>query len=318
MRRVSVLALLLGLLAPVASHAAPTPTPTPELEAGRGVSVTPAPNSAHRSKSGTFLEMGTISFGKAIADAILVRSTFEQPEVISLYTADAKPAVGGGFGFGASTDQPKEVGRWLTLGSKTVTVPAGGSVRVPVRLVVPVGVQAGEYVGGVIAERADQGPAGAVQTRTRFAMAVYLKVPGGTAGATPGRGRPDGRPVVRYRNDSQDIVDPSVEVRTRGWFGAGSSRTQSRTGALIPGSQATVPLACVKRPIGPGSVDVTLRSPRGGGHRAIDYLWLPLPFLFALLLLLLLLGALLATFVRGLLTRREREDEEPSAERRTS
>jgi hypothetical protein len=275
--------------------------------------------------------MGTIRPGVPINDKVLLRSTFEEPAAISLYAADAKPAVGGGFGFTGNTDKPTEVGRWLTVGSKTVTVPAGGSVLVPVRLLVPKGVEGGEYVGGVVAERADSAPTTAVQTRTRFAMAVYLKVPGGAVGSTPGRGKPKGRlqligvdphfkggdvcPVVHYRNDSQDIVDPRAEVRTRGLFGTGTTRQQSRTGALLPGAEATVRLACISRPMGPGSVEITLSSPKGEGHRAIDYRWLPVPMLFALLLLLLLIAALVSTFVRGILRRRGRSETAGSAER---
>lgn len=299
---------------------APSPSPSAQLQPGEGVSVVPAQESTHRSASGTFLELGTVPLGRAIDDTVVVKSTFSTPQRFLVYPADATPAVGGGFGFGARTDVAKQVGAWLRVGAAMVDVPAQGQVRLAVRVLVPNGVTGGEYVGAVIAESAEQAPSTGVQTRTRFAMAVYLRVPGGASGSTPGRGRPDGRfdlvdvdpgfdgdkacPRARYRNDSQDILDPQVTVTTRGLLGSGKSYTRTRTGAVLPGAEATVALPCIRRPAGPGSVSVTLRTPRGERTTSSDYTWLPIPVVVSLLLLLLLVGALVTTFVRGLRRRR--------------
>ncbi|GAC1611468.1 MAG: hypothetical protein NVS3B26_24640 [Mycobacteriales bacterium] len=313
-RHVVLQALLLGIsglsLAPTAM-AASSPNPTPS--APQGVSVTPATDSPHRSKSGSFLELGTVVLGQPVHDVVLVRSTFDRPQQVSLYGADAQPAVGGGFGFAASSDKETQVGAWLRLTPTSVSVPAHGQVRVLATVTVPQGTSGGEYVGGVVAEPVEQGPVSAIQTRFRFAMAVYLRVPGAASGATPGRGTPGGRlhvlgvlpdvhgalacPKVQYRNDSQDIIDPQVAVRTEGLFG--SSYSRSRTGALLPGSSATVPLPCLKRPLGPGRLQVTLRSPRGNGSVAVDFTWWPTALVVGLLLLLLLIVAVLVTLLRG-------------------
>ena len=328
MRRVLALVVAAALLVPGAAAAVTTPTPSPSpLEAVQGVSLTPDPRSPHRNRSGTFLELGTVTFGRPLVDSLILRSTFDVPTDVDVYPADAQPAVGGGFGFGARTDSPKQVGAWTKLSAKRVRVPARGQVTLRSTVTVPRGVQGGEYVGAVIAESVDQGQGGAVQTRTRFAMAIYLTVPGGTAGSTPGRGKPDGTlvvlgvdprykgnlacPVLRVRNDSQAIVDPKAELRTKGWFGSGTSLSQSRTAALLPGVTAEVPLRCLNRPMGPGSLRVTVSSPKGDDNKAIDYLWLPASLLVALLFLLLLIGALLTTFIRGL---RRRNDDDASGE----
>lgn len=323
MRRALVLALLAGLgLSPLAA-AAPSPSPSPSVLApARGISVTPDPASPRRSKSGSFLELGTVSRGVRVADVVVVRSTFDSPRDVALYAADASPAVGGGFGFSGRSDRMTQVGAWLRVERSMVRVPPQGQVRVPVTLRVPPEVQGGEYVGAVIAEPVDQGPSTGVQTRTRFAMAVYLRVPGGPVGATPGRGRPDGTlqllgvdprfdgsracPVVRLRNDSQDIVDPQVSVRAEGLLGSGSSYRRTRTAAVLPGSTAAVPLPCLRRPLGPGSIDIRIRSPRGDGYRAVDFIWLPASLVFASLLLLLLLAGLGVAVLRG----RRRQDDD--------
>jgi hypothetical protein len=329
MRRPPVALLLsIGLAAgalPALSQpaAAASPTPAPSAQSlPQGISVTPVPSSAHRSRSGSFLELGLVQFDRPSLDAVTVRSTFDHPQDVALHAADAQPATGGGFGFGGAADTPSQVGAWTRLASRSVRVPAGGQVEVPLTVTVPKGVSGGEYVGAVIAEPLHQGPASALQTRFRFAMAIYLRVPGGAAGATPGRGKPGGRlqvlsvaphlvgshacPVIRYRNDSQDIVDPHVTARTQGLFG--SSYSRSRTGALLPGSSADVALPCLKRPLGPGRLQITLRSPDGGGSVAVDFTWWPAALLVALGFLLLLAAALLFLLIRGFRRRRADED----------
>src|SRR3954471_17189315 len=113
MRRVVAL-FLLGALATPTWAAAPTPTPS-ALPPAQGVNVQPDAKDPHRSKSGTFLELGTITPGVAIADALVLRSTFDVPAQVDLYPADAQPAVGGGFGFSAKNEPRKQVGAWLKL-----------------------------------------------------------------------------------------------------------------------------------------------------------------------------------------------------------
>lgn len=311
MRRFLVVSLVLALLAPAGAAVSQTP-PAP----AEGINVVPASDSPRRSESGTLVEAGTVTPGEPVTDAVVVRSSFDEPREVLLYAADSLPAAGGGFGFSARGDKQEQVGRWLRLAQNRVTVPAGDEVRVAYTLTVPPGTQGGEYVGGIVAELA---PGAGVQANTRFAMAVYLRVPGGSPGATPGRGSAGGGvvveavdprfeggracPVVRYRNDSQDIVDPTARVTVEGVVG-GSSYTQDRVGALLPGTAADVQLPCIERAVGPGRIVVELTSPRGGGSASVASTWAPWPFVLALLLLLLLTGALVTTFLRGLLRSR--------------
>lgn len=311
MRRLLAFVALAALAAGTGAHAASAP-PDP----GRGINVSPDPASARKSKAGTIAELGTVQPGTPLRDGVLVRSSLDQPTDVLLYAADAQPAVGGGFGFSARTDPQNQVGKWLRLQQDRVTVRPDGRVVVPYTLTVPPGTPGGEYVGAVVAEPVQEGSGAGVQARTRFAMAVYLRVPGGAAGSTPGRGRIDGTvvlealdprfegnracPVVRYRNDSQDVIDPVVTVTTTGALG-GSTYRRERLGALLPDTSAEVALPCVDRPLGQGRLQVELSSPKGGGAEATPYTWLPWPFFVSLLLLLLLVAALLTTFFRGML-----------------
>jgi hypothetical protein len=326
MRRLLALAALVAVSAAAAPlvHAQTPPAPA------QGVNVVPDPASTRRSEAGTLAELGTVVLGQPLVDAVVVRSSFDEPREVLLYAADAEPAVGGGFGFSERDAAQEQVGAWLRLEQERVTVPAGGSVRVGYAVTVPPRTEGGEYVGAVVAEPVEQAGGSGVPSRTRFAMAVYLRVPGGSAGATPGRGSPDGEvvlealapgfdgsracPVVRYRNDSQDVVDPVATVRTDGVVG-GTSLRQERVGALLPGSSAEVALRCLERPVGPGSLSVELSSPQGGGAETARYTWLPWPFVLALLLMLLLASAVLTTLVRGLREGRSPQVGHDSADR---
>jgi hypothetical protein len=320
--------LLVGLLL-----AALTATPLGPLAAqtpgtGEGVNVVPVQGSAFRDPTGSFVELGEVELGRAVADAVLVRSTLREDVEVLLYGADAVPARGGGFGFDGRGEPAEQVGAWLRLDQPSVVVPAGGSVEVPFTVTVPPGTPGGEYVGAVVAEPADQAVGSGVGTVTRFAMSVYLRVPGGAAGATPGRGRPDGRftaselelrkdgeavcPVVTYRNESQDILDPVARVRVDGPLGRASGYEQ-KAGGVLPDTEATVVLPCLSRPPGPGTrVVVELETPRGEQRLEADAAWLPWPFVVASTSLLLLVLALLALLLRGLRRRRHAADRAPA------
>lgn len=326
-RRVAL--ALTGMLVAIGLPALAAPSPGTQ-----GVSVVPSKDSTHRSASGTFVELGTAPRGRSISDAVEVINGADTAQDVLLYGADAIPSRGGGFAFRARTERQTQLGAWLRVKTPRVTLPPRGTARVAYVVKVGASAEGGEYVGGLVAEPVASSAKPGITLATRFAMAVYLRVPGGVPGATPGRGRPDGTlvvtkldpryrggsacPVVSYRNDSQDVLDPSAHVSTDGVLG-GSSYDRRRAGAVLPGTSADVQLPCLKRPLGPGRLEVRLKTPQGDVTRDFHATWLPWPFVVSLLLLLLLVLALLTTFLRGLLKRREEEeDEDDSADRPVS
>ncbi|MCW2779545.1 MAG: hypothetical protein JWN17_3270 [Frankiales bacterium] len=302
------LLLVLLLLLPVGVAGAQTP------EGPQGVGIAPAAGSPYASASGTFLELGTVTPGRAVSGTVLLRNQGTQARTVLLYASDAVPSQGGGFGFTERTAPDTQVGRWLTPDRTRQSVPARGGAEFSFSLTVPVGTQGGEYVGGIVAEPAEAPTGAGVQTLTRVAMAVYLTVPGGARGATPGRGTPNGKvvltavrpghdggrscPVVSYRNDSQQVLDPEVEVTSKGLLGSGAYH-RDRVGAVLPGTSATVRLPCVDRPLGTSTLRVVLMAPTGPQDYAASDLYLPLALVLALLLLLLLVLAVLTTALRG-------------------
>lgn len=332
MRSTFALALVMTFVLSGSATGATTPRPLPTAAPAspEGITVIPDPTSARRSPSGSFFELGRVERGAPLRERVLLRNVYGNAMTVRVYVSDAIPSQGGGFGFTARDDVDTQVGAWASLSRDEVTVPPRADVAVDLTLTVPPTAEGGEYVGGVIAEPADQAPGAGVRSVTRFAMAVYLEVPGGAPGSTPGRGRPDGTlelvdvqarpdgdrlcPVVRYRNDSQRVIDPSTELATSGLLGSGEKVQRDRIGAVLPDSEAEVALACIKRPLGPGRLDVTLTSPTGDSRRSIETTWLPWPFGLALLFLLLLVTALLFLLWRGRKRRRPEDDAADGAE----
>lgn len=279
-----------------------------------GVSVTPVPGDKFASKSGTHLELGLVNPGAPLDDRVRILNVGSNPTTIDVYPADAIPALNGGFGFSAEGEQTHDVGSWIRMAATRLQLPGHSSTVVPFRLVVPAGAGGGEHVGGIVAEPAATGNGGGVQTKTRFAMAVYLTVPGApTSSPVPGQSpgphggpppttvtitkltlHPNGRdicPRVSYANPTGLVIDPAARLTVESSLGLGSRHvTVDRLGAVLPGATATVTLPCVRRlPPGPDTVRLTLTSPQGTTSTSKNVFVEGWPLFLALLFLLILL-----------------------------
>lgn len=277
-----------------------------------GVSVTPVPGDRYASASGTHLELGLVRPGAPFTDRVRVLNVGADPLTVDLYAADAIPAVNGGFGFSARGQRTHDVGAWIHLAATRLQLPGHSSNVVPFRLLAPPGAAGGEHVGGIVAEPVTTSSGGGLQTKTRFAMGVYLRLPGSPSSspspAPSGDGgkppttvtitkltlEPHGRdvcPRLRYANPTGDVIDPSAELSVRSSWGLGTRRvTVPKLGALLPGASATVRMPCVRGvPPGPDRVTVTLTSPNGTTTTTHELFVTGWPLFLALLFLLLLL-----------------------------
>jgi len=304
-----------GLRAVVAVLAAMfVATSLPAVADQSGVSVTPVPGDKFASKSGTHLELGVVTPGAPFDDRVRILNVGSDSVSIDVYPADAVPALNGGFGFTAEGQPTHDVGAWIRMAATRLQLPGHSSTVVPFRLVVPVGAGGGEHVGGIVAEPSATGSSGGVQTKTRFAMAVYLTVPGTpTSSPAPGESpgndsgppsptvtitkltlHPDGRdicPRVSYANRTGAVIDPAARLTVDSSLGLGSRHVSAdRLGAVLPGASATVALPCVHGlPPGPDTVHLTLTSPQGSTTTTQDVFVEGWPLFLALVFLLMLL-----------------------------
>lgn len=322
--------LLISTVQPALAAMPPSPPPPPVPAVSGGVSVVPSATSPYVSETEQFLDLGDVRPGTLLADTVVVRNTTASRADVLLYAVDASPALGGGFGYGERGQTPTGIGAWLDLAQERIALDAGSGSALAFELKVPAGAAPGTYVGGIVAEVAGQVQSGPFGSTTRFAMPVRLVVPGGAPGLTPGRGRPDGRffvedvavrtdgervcPVVRYRNETQDVLDPVVDVEVDGLLRGTDGYRRSGLGAVGPGETTQVSLPCATRPLGPAEIRVRVTTPRGQSAEAVTSTWLPLPLLLGLLLLLLLVGALSTTYLRGVRRTRRMSEAERAAD----
>lgn len=312
-------AVLVAASPALAAAAVPAPSPSAPA-AAPGVSVTPSPKSPYISKSGQFVDIPKAQPGLLIADTAIVFNASDRESTVLVYAVDGRKATGGGFGYSPRGEKLAQAGAWIRLTQSQITVPARTRRQLPFSVRVPDRVEGGTYVAGIAVEVADQATAGPFGTTTRFALPIRLVVPGGAPGATPGNGRPGGRfditkvtgapkgrdicPSVTFRNDSQDVIDPVLDVAVAGALGTQRSKRAAAATPVAPGTSRTVRLPCLTRPLGPSTLTVRATTPRGEDVDTFRSTWLPVPLLLALLALLLLILALIATFLRGLRRKR--------------
>ncbi|MFD7875713.1 WxL protein peptidoglycan domain-containing protein [Streptomyces sp. NPDC059766] len=195
--------------------------------------------------------------GQTIEDKVVVANRTGAPLTFRLYAADAyNTARDGGFAVRTLKERMRGVGAWAKPARDRVTVPAHGSVTVPVTLTVPRDAEPGDHPGAIVAldERVDAGSGSlAVGVQRAVGARVYLRVSGPALPAisvedvrishhqplVPGLGA--GTATISYtlRNTGNVTLGPKVQLTVRGLFGRTLlSRAPTRIPAeLLPGQR---------------------------------------------------------------------------------
>ncbi|WP_212816961.1 WxL protein peptidoglycan domain-containing protein [Polymorphospora rubra] len=166
------------------SLAAPVPTPAPGATA-------PAPDPGAVTwgvaPSGPDGPDGRPGFaykldpGAVLTDQVAVTNHTPRPLTLDVYASDAFTTAQGGFDLLAADRAPVDVGSWITLPARTVTVPATSRVDIPFELRVPADATPGDHAGGIVASLAAEGtgPDGnRVAVDHRVGTRVHLRVTG--------------------------------------------------------------------------------------------------------------------------------------------
>jgi hypothetical protein len=125
--------------------------------------------------------------GTTVAGRVQIVSRSTQARSVLLQAADVGTAATGGLDY--RDGRPRATARWLRLGRRRLTLPAGQAVTVPFAVQVPAGARPGDHVAGVVASdptelarqrRAAQRGGNALRLafRSRLAIAVLVRVPG--------------------------------------------------------------------------------------------------------------------------------------------
>ncbi|MEV7228718.1 DUF916 domain-containing protein [Polymorphospora sp. NPDC051019] len=167
------------LAAPAPTPAPATPSPAPGPAAGAVTwGVAPSGPAGPDGRPGFEYKLDP---GAVLTDHVAVTNHTPRPLTLDVYASDAFTTAQGGFDLLAAGAAPVDVGSWITLPARTVTVPATSRVDIPFELRVPADATPGDHAGGIVASLAAEGtgPDGnRVAVDHRVGTRVHLRVTG--------------------------------------------------------------------------------------------------------------------------------------------
>jgi hypothetical protein len=137
----------------------------------------PSANGMADTKRSRFsFEMGP---GQSLTDKYYVINNGTVAQHIVVYPTDAFNADNGDFALFAATDEPRDVGTWITFDGQTkleLDLEPGKSQVIPFQVTVPADARPGDHVGGIVASVLS--PDGQVRLERRVATRLYVRVSG--------------------------------------------------------------------------------------------------------------------------------------------
>lgn len=203
--------------------------------------------------------------------AVIVSNTGTAAGTVKLFAADA--TTGRTSGTVYLTDQkPVRAGAWIALDESQLSLAPGAHRQVGFTVHVPSGVQAGQWVGGIVAETTHQvaGPKSSqkanVQIRIRdlTIVAVQVNVPGTPViavkvGAVKTGGQRGFQQVIAYlENDSNTLIKPTGSVTV---LDSSGRRIETLTFAMdtfLPHTAIEYPVL-LKKALAPGNYSAIVR-----------------------------------------------------------
>jgi len=174
--------VLLGTAQP-----APAPAPTPRDSSATTPAPAPAPvtwgvaPSSATGPNGRALFAYKLDPGARLTDYVAVTNHSTRPVTLSVYASDALTTEQGGFDLLPAVRQPVDVGSWVRLSARTLTIPSTSRVDVPFTVTVPANATPGDHVGGIVASltaTTTDARGNQVAVDHRVGTRIYLRVTG--------------------------------------------------------------------------------------------------------------------------------------------
>jgi hypothetical protein len=194
--------------------------------------------------------------GAVVQDAVTLFNYGNVPLNFEVYATDAFNNEQGQFDILPGDKVPDDVGLWITLPSRRITLQAGQQVRLPITVTVPDDAKPGDHVGAIVASSTalGTGPDGAaVAVDRRTGTRVYVRVAGPvepelavehvTTTYEPSLNPLGGTAEVTYtiRNRGNVRLAGTHQVEVSGPLGLfGRSKAAKDLPELLPGERYTV------------------------------------------------------------------------------
>ena len=218
--------------------------------------------------------------GSVLHGAVAVTNTGDRTGSVKLYTADATTGATSGTVY-LTDSAPAGVGTWISLGSPTLTLKPSQRTTVPFTVHVPAGSNAGDYVGGIVAETVlqRQGPQSShktnvqIKVRNLSIVAVEVNVPGprvakftigaATVGGSQGRQQL----FVHVSNDGNVLTKPKGSVTVKSSAGTATQTIAFRMDSFLPHTAIDYPVQ-LKQALPPGNYVASVRLTYPGAGAA--------------------------------------------------
>jgi LysM repeat protein len=122
---------------------------------------------------------------ETIEDAVLVVNDSDKEIVVKLEAADALVPPNGGFALLDEKAENPNIGDWIEISEKLLTIPPDSTVTVPFTITIPKNPEVGDHIGGIIAQQIKDDPdkvfksgGATVNVKTRIASRIYLTITG--------------------------------------------------------------------------------------------------------------------------------------------
>jgi Bacterial protein of unknown function (DUF916) len=269
------------------------------------VQSTDGDGSGNRSEFAYDAEPGTV-----IKDVVSVFNLGNVPEDFQVYATDAFNTDAGGFDILPGNEPPTDVGSWIDIVQKGVTLQPGQQANIPITITVPLDARPGDHAGAIVASSPTTGSDDAGNTvllDRRTGSRVYIRVNGPlTAELAVTNVSSDwdksinplgGTAHVTYtiENRGNLRLGGTAAVTAAGPFGIGETKLKlPDVPELLPGAKITLTATVDDvTEVFFGRVTVRLTPTGGGGastsaSQATDTSFVP-PIAVLLLLLLLVL-----------------------------
>lgn len=165
--------------------------------------------------------------GQVVTDTARIQNFSPSPLDLQVYAHDGRTTRDGGFDLLSADQASTDVGTWVRITARSVTVPARSRIDVPFLLDVPVGATPGDHAGGIVAavvgDRTSNGQV--VRFEQRVGARIYLRVPGALTAALA---------IEDLRVDHDTSLNPLAPGTTRLTYSV------RNTGNVRLGAQPTV------------------------------------------------------------------------------
>ncbi|MGH3786682.1 MAG: WxL protein peptidoglycan domain-containing protein, partial [Pseudonocardiaceae bacterium] len=119
--------------------------------------------------------------GWRIPDAVRITNFANTALGLQVYAQDGLTTRDGGFDLLSGDQAASDLGTWVRIGARSVTVPARSRIDVPFVIEVPADARPGDHAGGIVAAIVDQRRSindQVVRFEQRVGARLYLRVPG--------------------------------------------------------------------------------------------------------------------------------------------